>query len=89
MGRYRSIQATLIDAALKGITDNQTVTAYKKDCKLFAGYCKVQGVKRPISCKGKKKNCCRDMRNSLKKPDIARLRYIGDWRHHAKLQESI
>ena len=33
MGRYRSIQATLIEIALKGITDNQTVTAYKKDCK--------------------------------------------------------
>lgn len=33
MGRYRSIQSTLIEAALKGITDNQTVTAYKKDCK--------------------------------------------------------
>lgn len=32
MGRYRSIQATLIEIALKGITDNQTVTAYKKDC---------------------------------------------------------
>lgn len=26
MGRYRSIQSKLIEAALKGITDNQTVT---------------------------------------------------------------
>lgn len=55
MGRYRSIQATLIDAALKGITDNQTITAYKKDCKLFAAYCKEQGVKRPDQLQGKEK----------------------------------
>lgn len=55
MGRYRSIQSTLIEAALKGITDNQTVTAYKKDCKLFAVYCKAQGVKRPDQLQGKEK----------------------------------
>lgn len=55
MGRYRSIQSILIESALKGITDNQTVTAYKKDCKLFAAYCKVQGVKRPDQLQGKEK----------------------------------
>lgn len=55
MGRYRSIQAALIESALKGITDNQTVTAYKKDCKLFAAYCKEQGVKRPDQLQGKEK----------------------------------
>lgn len=55
MGRYRSIQSTLIEAALKGITDNQTITAYKKDCKLFAVYCKAQGVKRPDQLQGKEK----------------------------------
>jgi hypothetical protein len=55
MGRYRSIQATLIESALKGITDNQTITAYKKDCKLFAAYCKEQGVKRPDQLQGKEK----------------------------------
>lgn len=55
MGRYRSIQSIMIAEALKGITDNQTVTAYKKDCKLFAAYCKVQGVKRPDQLQGKEK----------------------------------
>lgn len=55
MGRYRSIQAIMIAEALKGITDNQTVTAYKKDCKLFAAYCKEQGVKRPDQLQGKEK----------------------------------
>lgn len=55
MGRYRSIQSTLIEAALKGITDNQTATAYKKDCKLFAAFCKEQGVKRPDQLQGKEK----------------------------------
>lgn len=55
MGRYRSIQSTLIEAALKGITDNQTVTAYKKDCKLFAAYCKNHGVKRPDQLQGREK----------------------------------
>ena len=37
MGRYRSIQSIMLAEALKGITDNQTITAYKKDCK---GYLK-------------------------------------------------
>lgn len=55
MGRYRSIQSTLIEVALKGITDNQTVTAYKKDCKLFAAYCKDHGVKRPDQLQGREK----------------------------------
>lgn len=55
MGRYRSIQSKLLEAALRGITDNQTVTAYKKDCKLFAAYCKEQGVKRPDQLQGKEK----------------------------------
>lgn len=55
MGRYRSIQSILIESALRGITDNQTVTAYKKDCKLFAAYCKEQGVKRPDQLQGKEK----------------------------------
>lgn len=55
MGRYRSVQSTLIESALKGITDNQTVTAYKKDCKLFAVFCKEQGVKRPDQLQGREK----------------------------------
>lgn len=55
MGRYRSVQSVLIESALKGITDNQTVTAYKKDCKLFAAYCKEQGVKRPDQLQGREK----------------------------------
>lgn len=55
MGRYRSVQSTLIEAVLKGITDNQTVTAYKKDCKLFAVYCKKNGVKRPDQLEGREK----------------------------------
>ena len=55
MGRYRSVQSTLIESALKGITDNQTVTAYKKDCKLFAAFCKEQGVKRPDQLRGREK----------------------------------
>lgn len=55
MGRYRSVQSIMIAEALKGITDNQTITAYKKDCKLFAAYCKEQGVKRPDQLQGKEK----------------------------------
>lgn len=78
MGRYRSLQSIMLAEALKGITDNQTITAYKKDCKLFAAYCKEQGVKRPDQLQGKKKNCYRGMRNSLKHPDIVQQRYIGD-----------
>lgn len=55
MGKYRSVQSIMIAEALKGITDNQTITAYKKDCKLFAAYCKEQGVKRPDQLQGKEK----------------------------------
>lgn len=55
MGRYRSLQSIMLAEALKGITDNQTITAYKKDCKLFAAYCKEQGVKRPDQLQGKEK----------------------------------
>lgn len=55
MGRYRSVQSIMLAEALKGITDNQTITAYKKDCKLFAAYCKEQGVKRPDQLQGKEK----------------------------------
>ena len=28
MGRYRSLQSIMLAEALKGITDNQTITAY-------------------------------------------------------------
>ena len=55
MGRYRSLQSIMLAEALKGITDNQTITAYKKDCKLFAAYCKEQGEKRPDQLQGKEK----------------------------------
>lgn len=46
MGRYRSVQSIMIAEALKGITDNQTITAYKKDCKLFAAYCNYYNTNR-------------------------------------------
>lgn len=65
MGRYKSIQSTLIEAALKGITDNQTVTAYKKDCKLFAAYCKEQGVKRPDQLEGREKELLQEYEKEL------------------------
>ena len=39
----KSIQYELLQCALKGITDNHTIVAYKKDCKLFANYCRSQG----------------------------------------------
>ena len=40
----KSIQYELLQCALKGITDNHTIVAYKKDCKLFANYCRSQGL---------------------------------------------
>lgn len=65
MGRYRSIQSIMIAEALKGITDNQTVTAYKKDCKLFAAYCKEQGVKRPDQLQGREKELLQEYEKEL------------------------
>lgn len=41
----KSIQYELINNALVGITDNHTISAYKKDCKLFANYCRTNGLK--------------------------------------------
>ena len=71
MGRYRSIQSTLIEAALKGITDNQTVTAYKKDCKLFAAFCKGQGVKRPDQLQGREKELLQAYEKELEAADYS------------------
>lgn len=65
MGKYRSIQSLMIASALKGITDNQTVTAYKKDCKLFAAYCKNHGVKRPDQLQGREKELLQEYEKEL------------------------
>lgn len=65
MGRYRSLQSLMIAEALKGITDNQTVTAYKKDCKLFAAFCKGQGVKRPDQLQGREKELLQEYEKEL------------------------
>lgn len=35
----------LCQKALTGITDNHTITVYKRDCKNFASYCRINGVK--------------------------------------------
>lgn len=35
----------LCQKALIGITDNHTITVYKRDCKNFASYCRINGVK--------------------------------------------
>ena len=43
----QSIQQSLIPVALEGITDNHTITAYKKDCKAFATFCRSEGIKTP------------------------------------------
>lgn len=37
----------LCSRALIGITDNHTITVYKRDCKNFAVYCRSNGVKTP------------------------------------------
>lgn len=46
MGK-ESIQHMLCSRALIGITDNHTITVYKRDCKNFAVYCRSNGVKTP------------------------------------------
>lgn len=46
MGK-ESIQHRLCSIALIGITDNHTITVYKRDCKHFASYCRQNGVKTP------------------------------------------
>ena len=46
MGK-ESIQHMLCSRALTGITDNHTITVYKRDCKNFASYCRQNGVKTP------------------------------------------
>lgn len=45
MGRYRSIQSIMLAEALKGITDNQTITAYLKCLIKFSQkrFCDISG----------------------------------------------
>lgn len=45
--RKESLQHMLCSKALIGITDNHTITVYKRDCKNFAAYCRSNAVKTP------------------------------------------
>lgn len=42
-----SIQHFLCQKSLSNITDDHTVTVYKRDCKRFATYCRTNGIKTP------------------------------------------
>ncbi len=50
MGK-ESIQHFLCQNSLCGITDDHTVTVYKRDCKRFATYCRTNGIKTPAQLK--------------------------------------
>lgn len=64
MGK-ESIQHMLCSRALTGITDNHTVTVYKRDCKNFAVYCRLNAVKTPEQLEKRKTEILQKYEDSL------------------------
>lgn len=64
MGK-ESIQHMLCSRALTGITDNHTITVYKRDCKNFAAYCRSNDVKTPEQLEKCKMEVLQKYENSL------------------------
>ena len=55
----------LCSRALTGITDNHTITAYKRDCKNFAAYCRTNNVKTPEQLEKQKTEILQKYEDSL------------------------
>ena len=55
----------LCSRALTGITDNHTITVYKRDCKNFAVYCRSNGVKTPEQLEKRKTEILQKYEDSL------------------------
>ena len=64
MGK-ESIQHMLCSKALTGITDNHTITVYKRDCKNFAAYCRTNNVKTPEQLEKQKTEILQKYEDSL------------------------
>ena len=64
MGK-ESIQHMLCSRGLTGITDNHTITAYKRDCKNFAAYCRTNNVKTPEQLEKQKTEILQKYEDSL------------------------
>ena len=64
MGK-ESIQHMLCSRVLTGITDNHTITAYKRDCKNFAAYCRTNNVKTPEQLEKQKTEILQKYEDSL------------------------
>ena len=64
MGK-ESIQHMLCSRVLTGITDNHTITAYKRDCKNFAAYCRTNNVKTPVQLEKQKTEILQKYEDSL------------------------
>ena len=56
----------LCQKALIGITDNHTITVYKRDCKNFASYCRQNGIRTPSNLQIEKTKYSKNMRIVLK-----------------------
>ena len=55
----------LCSRVLTGITDNHTITAYKRDCKNFAAYCRTNNVKTPEQLEKQKTEILQKYEDSL------------------------
>ena len=55
----------LCSRGLTGITDNHTITAYKRDCKNFAAYCRTNNVKTPEQLEKQKTEILQKYEDSL------------------------
>lgn len=55
----------LCQKALIGITDNHTITVYKRDCKNFASYCRQNGIRTPSQLTVRKNEILQKYEDSL------------------------
>ena len=55
----------LCQKALIGITDNHTITVYKRDCKNFASYCRQNGIRTPSQLTDRKNEILQKYEDSL------------------------
>ena len=55
----------LCQKALIGITDNHTITVYKRDCKNFASYCRQKGIRTPSQLTDRKNEILQKYEDSL------------------------
>ena len=74
----------LCQKALIGITDNHTITVYKRDCKNFASYCRQNGIRTPSQLTDRKNEILQKYEDSLEMHVIGLQRYTDICLRHVR-----